>query len=345
MNVNKEFRYKRQECYNINAHELIKNFHFENENKIVYGNINFTIFIDDYCNANCKFCVAQLRFENRSQMYKKDKIENDEEYFSRLTEVLKIVRQLNPSLSITGGEPTCSRRLIKTLQIVNSFNFRKKVITTNGSGLLNVVDGKTVLDHLIENGWNHINISIAHYDEDINEEIMDYGCEGKAPSKEDLKYIVKHSIKNGLRPRISCLLLKSGIKDVNEVKKYLDYCIELGVDNVIFRELMDFDLDKMINNEKKNYCFENKVRLNDIWEQIDKDKEFNLYKNILGYYYYVEIYKYRGIDVVSESADLKQLYKEKENHKNYVYEMIFHPNGNLNGSWVDNEEILDNYKK
>lgn len=26
--------------------------------------------------------------------------------------------------------------------------------------------------------------------------------------------------------------------------------------------------------------------------------------------------------------------------KNIIFEMIFHPNGNLNGSWVDNEDIL-----
>lgn len=344
MSIERIYRAKRQECYNIDNH-ILHNFHFKNGEKTVYGNVNFSVFIDDYCNADCKFCVAQLRFENRKMLYQKNKIENDSEYFSRLTEVLKIIRPLDPSISITGGEPTFSKRLVKVLQIINSFNFRKKVITTNGSGLLNVVDGKTILDHLIENGWNHINISIAHYDEKINQNIMCYGKEGRAPSKEQLKYIIKHSLENNLRPRVSCLLLKSGINNIIEIKKYLDYLIELGIDNVIFRELMDFYFKSMINKEKKQYCIDNKIRLNDIWEEFDKDKDFELYQNILGYYYYVEIYKYKGIDVVSESADLRQLYKEKEKHDDYVYEMIFHPNGNLNGSWVDNEEILDNYNE
>lgn len=49
------------------------------------------------------------------------------------------------------------------------------------------------------------------------------------------------------------------------------------------------------------------------------------------------------IDEHSEKFEL-QLYKEKEKHKDIVYEMVFHPNGNLNGSWVDNEEILLPYK-
>ena len=30
---------------------------------------------------------------------------------------------------------------------------------------------------------------------------------------------------------------------------------------------------------------------------------------------------------------------------NKVAEMIFHPNGNLNGSWVDNEDVLLQYKR
>ena len=68
------------------------------------------------------------------------------------------------------------------------------------------------------------------------------------------------------------------------------------------------------------------------------------YLNILGYYYYVEIYKYKGCTIASESADLNQQYIEKEKNKDTVYEMVFHTNGNLCGGWIDNEEILDKYE-
>ena len=77
-------------------------------NKKVYKNFNVSIFIDDICNADCKFCVAQLRYAHRSMLYKKIHIRNKREYLRRLEEVLKIVRPLNPSVSITGGEPTIS---------------------------------------------------------------------------------------------------------------------------------------------------------------------------------------------------------------------------------------------
>ena len=79
-----------------------------------------------------------------------------------------------------------------------------------------------------------------------------------------------------------------------------------------------------------------------VWHKkcIDKDNRFTPIKQLLGYYYYVEVYKYQNIDMVSESANLVKLYEQKQIANDVVFEMIFHPNGNLNGSWVDDEDIL-----
>lgn len=51
------------------------------------------------------------------------------------------------------------------------------------------------------------------------------------------------------------------------------------------------------------------------------------------------------VDMVSESANLVKLYEQKKIASDVVFEMIFHPNGKLNGSWVDNEDVLFDYKK
>jgi hypothetical protein len=163
-------------------------------------------------------------------------------------------------------------------------------------------------------------------------------------SNDDLRKITAFARANNLRPRMSCVLLKEGIHDLDGIIKYLNFYEDLGMDNVIFRELMDFDHKNMSNLEKMNYCDANKVRLNDIWKEIDKDERFSPIRQLLGYYYYVEVYKYRSIDMVSESANLVKLYEQKEVAKDVVFEMVFHPNGNLNGSWVDNEDILLEYK-
>ena len=153
-------REKRQELYNIEDYTLL-DFDFEGKKIKVYSNVNLSIFLDDYCNADCQFCVAQLRFENKGMMYKKEKISSDEEYFRRLDYVLNYLKPLNPSVSITGGEPSKSHRLPEVLRLINKYNYRKRTITTNGSGLLDNMDGETVIQHIIDNKFSHLNISKA----------------------------------------------------------------------------------------------------------------------------------------------------------------------------------------
>lgn len=331
-------REKRQECFNLEDYKLL-DFAFDSRIRRVYNNVNLSIFTDDYCNANCKFCVAQLRFENRGLMYKKAKIKDDEEYFNRLDAVLKYLMPLNPSVSITGGEPTKSHRLPEILKLINKYGYRKRTLTTNGSGLLDIMDGRPVIQHIIDNKFSHLNISKVHYNEDTNQKIMQFdGC--NSCTNDTLKTIITYAKANSLRPRMSCVLLKEGISTLDEMIAYMEFYQKLGIDNVIFRELMDYDVSTMSNAEKIKYCVSNKVRLNDIWKEIDKDDRFAPIRNLLGYYYYVEVYKYQSIDMCSESANLVKLYKEKHRHDNIVHEMVFHPNGNLNGSWVDNEDIL-----
>ncbi len=340
---NKELRFKRQADYDINQYELVDH-EFKAGHRRVYKNLNFSIFVDDYCNADCKFCVAQLRYSHRKLLYEKKHIEDRDKYLERLENVLKAVRTLNPSVSITGGEPTLSPVLPDILELVDRYDFRKRTITTNGSGLLMVRDNATVLEHLMKKRWQHLNISRAHFDDDVNRQIMRYQVESEYCDSQMLKEILDITAGTELKHRLSCLLLKDGIGSVESMKRYLDFHGKLGADNFIFRELMDYD-KKAVNLEKIKYCTDNKIRLNDIWGQLDNDKEFEPYLNILGYYYYVEIYKYHNMTVAGESANLNQQYIEKEKHRDTVYEMIFHTNGNLCGSWVEGEEILDEYQE
>jgi molybdenum cofactor biosynthesis enzyme MoaA len=330
-------RKKRQELFNIEDFKLV-DFSFGEKQKKVYSNVNLSIFIDDFCNADCKFCVAQLRFENKGQIYHKDKIKSNCDYYSRLDSVLSYLKPLNPSISITGGEPSKSVKLPEVLRLINKHGYRKRTFTTNGSGLLDNLKGKTVLQHLIDNKFQHLNISKAHHNEDRNKDIMRY-TQGYC-SNDNLQTIFTIAKANNLRPRMSCLLLKEGISTLEQMIEYMRFYKGLGVDDVIFRELMDFNVNTMINKEKIDYCINNKVKLNDIWGKVDSDKRFTPIRNLLGYYYYVEVYKFEGIDMCSEGADLVKIYDEKEKNKDVVYEMVFHPNGNLNGSWVDNEDIL-----
>lgn len=338
---NKELRYLRQQRYNVKEYESTE-FEFETGKREVYKNFNLSIFVDDKCNADCRFCVAQLRYEHRGQLYNKRHISDTSEYMARLREVLKKVRPLNPSISITGGEPTISNRLVDIIKLVDELGFRKRTVTTNGSGLFREVCGKTILQHLIDCNFDHLNISRVCEDEELNKRIMRYEEDTLYCSNKTIKEIAKAVKGSKLKIRMSCLLLKEAVHSVGDIQKYVDYYKGIGIDNFIFRQLMDYD-HKAVNVEKTSYCDKNKVDLNDIWEDMEYYPEFEPYLNILGYYYYVEIYKYNGCTIASESANLEQQYSEKDKHKNTVYEMVFHTDGILSGSWVTGEDILYNY--
>ncbi|MBR3834937.1 MAG: radical SAM protein [Lachnospiraceae bacterium] len=340
----RKLRYERQNNYDIGQYEYT-NFSFPQcGDKRIYKNFNFSIFLDDYCNADCRFCVAQLRYSHRQAMYIKPHIQDEAEYFRRLDKVLSLIRPLNPSVSITGGEPSLSPKLPLVIKMIDDYGFRKRTITTNGSGLLKKVKGnERIIEQLIRYNFDHLNISRASEKDELNLRIMRYHKDEEYCDNQMLKQIIDITNSSPLNHRLSCLLLKESVNSVDRLKEYLEFYRQMGVNNVIFRELMDFSGDA-VNTEKIRYCLDNKIRLNDIWEAMEKDSDFVPYLNILGYYYYVEIYKYHEMTVASESADLNQQYVEKDKNKDMVYEMIFHPNGNLCGSWVDSEEILDGYR-
>lgn len=318
-------------------------FSFEDKEREVYSNANLSIFVNESCNANCSFCIDQLRFENKGKTFTKGRIASDRDYFYRLEQILDYVRPLNTSISITGGEPTKSPRLARIIHLIDKYDFRKRVITTNGSGLLDIQEGKRIIDHLVDCGFHHLNISKTHYDEILNDRFMQF--ENSYFTNDKMAEVVAIAKAGNLRPRLSCLLLKDGIHDVSGIVRYLDFYARLGLDNIIFRETMDYDEAIMLNYPKLEFLKRNKVFLNDIWAEIDKDSRFTPVTQVLGYYYYVEVYRYCNIDMVAESASLTSIDEQKEKARDMVFEMIFHPNGNLNGSWVDDEDVLLPYER
>lgn len=325
-------------AYKISDYELVP-YSFKNGDFKVYKNLNFSIFIDDFCNANCKFCVAQLRYENRGCVYRKNKLPVNE-WLDRLAYTLEVVRPLNPSISITGGEPTVSKKLIPTLKMIDELGFRKRVITTNGSKLFNKLDNKAIIDYLIDYNFNHLNISRHAISDTDDKRIMRFNNENDFCTAEMLKEIFAITNNSTLKHRMSCILLKDSINSVPKIKEFLDYFIDLGCNNFTFRELMGISKDA-VNLEKIKYSLDNKVKLSDIWADMENYPEFEKYLNILGYYFYVEIYKYKCVTVSSEYADLEKQQLEFKNNPDTVYELVFHANGNLTGGWQDDKHILD----
>jgi molybdenum cofactor biosynthesis enzyme MoaA len=305
----------------------------------IYANANLSIYSAQTCNARCAFCVEELRPASRGTALELQReIEpDDERYFAALSEVLSALRAINPSVSVTGGEPSKDPRLPRILRTLAQHGARKRTVTTNGSGLLDPVDGRALIDWITDSGIQHLNISRAHSDHERNAKLMRFE-EGLA--LDDLAEVVRRASRGGTRVRLSCVLLEGAVDGVERVLDYLDFAEQLGVDNVIFRQLMKTDPQTVALNWIVRYSDRHRTRLEPLLDRISNDGRFTLQRQILGYYYYVEAWRYRGIDVVFEEADLARLEATKREAPGVVHELVFHPNAHLASTWQPWDGVL-----
>lgn len=305
----------------------------------IYTNANLSVYSAQTCNARCTFCVEELRPASRgASLALQKKIERDDEvYFSALQSTLTELRSLNPSVSVTGGEASKDPRLPAILRTLAAHNARKRTLTTNGSGLLDLRQGKTVIDWITDTGLQHLNISRAHPDYDRNSQLMRFD---EGLSDHALRSVVRTANTAGVRVRLSCVLLKESVNDLAALLDYLDYASGLGIDNVIFRQLMKTDPQTHARNRVVEYCDDQRVLLEPILDTISANGMFSFQRQIVGYYYYVEVWRYKNIDVVFEEADLARLEQVKRADPNTVHELVFHPNGQLASTWQPWDGLL-----
>lgn len=312
---------------------------FWGETRPVYANANFSVYSAQTCNAHCSFCVEELRPASRGGTLAQQKsIErSDEVYFAALEAALDVVAPLAPSVSITGGEASKDPRLPQILRVLHRRQARKRTLTTNGSGLLDRQGGKRVVDWLGEHPLDHLNVSIAHPETERNARLMRYREGLAVPELREALRLVKQS---GARPRLSCVLLREGVRDVAGIRGYLEFAAGLGVDNVIFRRLMSTDPATHARNHVVRYSDAQRVELEPLLDALSEAPDFSWQRQIVGYYYYVEVFRAYGIDVVFEEADLARLEAVKRGDPRTVHELIFHPGGTLNGSWQPWDGLL-----
>jgi len=305
----------------------------------VYANANLSIYSAQACNARCAFCVEELRPASRGVALDRQKtIEHDDDrYFAAMNAVLAALKPLNPSVSITGGEPSQDARLPRILSILQANGARKRTVTTNGSGLLDTREGKPLIGWIADTGVRHLNISRAHWDERINAKLMRYRA---SPDAAALREIATRARAGGTRVRLSCVLTRGAVDDAAGVLAYLDFAASAGVDNVIFRQLMLTDPATVQPNYVTRFSERRRVAMTPLLAMLGAREDFTFQRQVMGYYYYVEVWRHRGIDVVFEGADLAQLERAKHSMPGVIQELIFHPDGKLASTWQPWDGVL-----
>jgi molybdenum cofactor biosynthesis enzyme MoaA len=306
---------------------------------VVYANTNLSIYSGEQCNAACPFCVEELRPASRGAALAQQKTvePDDDRYFRRLNQTLAALVPLAPTISITGGEPSRDPRLPRILRSIESPQFTKRTLTTNGSGLLERREDLRVIDWIGQTGVAHVNISVAHPDPRRNARAMRL-TDGL--SIDQLAEVVQVATAYGVRVRLSCVLLRIHIASFADVLSYLAFAQTLGVDNVIFRQLMLTDPVTHRRNHVIRFSDSERVRLEPLLDQVSRDGRFEFVRQVMGYYYYVEVWKYGPMDVVFEEADLAQLEVVKRRDATTIHELVFHPNGCLAATWQPWDRVL-----
>jgi molybdenum cofactor biosynthesis enzyme MoaA len=305
----------------------------------VYANANLSIYSAQRCNAACPFCVEELRPASRgTSLLAQRAVEPvDDRWFGALGQVLDALAPLGPSVSVTGGEPSKDPRLPAILRLLQRCRARKRTVTSNGSGLLDVREGRPVIDWIARTGVAHLNVSRAHPDQAKNARLMRY-LEG--PDVAAMREIVRRAKAGGTRVRLSCVLLTGEIEGLDGVLAYLDFARSIGVDNVIFRQLMSADPATVLENFVTRFSAARRAPLEPLLDRLSSDSRFALTRQIVGYYYYVEVFRHRGLDVVFEEADLAQLEGAKRERPGVVHELVFHPTAELCSTWQPWDGVL-----
>jgi molybdenum cofactor biosynthesis enzyme MoaA len=305
----------------------------------VYANANLSIYSAQACNARCAFCVEELRPASRGIALDRQKtIEADDaRYFAALEATLAALRPLDPSVSVTGGEPSRDPRLPRILRTLHRHGARKRTVTTNGSGLLELREGRLLVDWIAATGVSHLNVSRAHWDDRVNAKLMRYRA---SPDAAALAEIVRRAHCGGTRVRLSCVLVANAVDDMDDVRAYLDFAARAGVDNVIFRQLMKTDPETVAENFVTRYSERRRVDMAPLLAAVSSDPAFSFQRQVMGYYYYVEVWRCRGIDVVFEGADLARLERTRTTMPGVVQELVFHPNARLASTWQPWDNVL-----
>jgi hypothetical protein len=159
----------------------------------------------------------------------------------------------------------------------------------------------------------------------------------------DLRRVVDIAKKYG-RPaiRMSLVLTKATISDFSSLKQYLEWAYNLGVREVVVRKMSGIDLNITEDNWVTDFyrAQGNLVSLEPLFREIDSDSDFQFVRQFSRYYYYDEIYKFKGdMSVVLTESDLDRSQQSWNRILSFtsdrvpVHEIVLEPNGVLSADY------------
>jgi len=258
-----------------------------------YNPCNLNVFITNTCQNACDFCINKGQTDQFRM--------SDATYYEDLENGLEKLSGVKLEATITGGEPTLlPRRLVETVRILVKHGVHERTVSTTGIGLLEKYEGKTVFQHLIENGYTH-NISISRMAEDEweNDRIMmgeKYSSRQRNIGNDDLRRLATIAKANGVQLRTSTNLLSGFVDTYKKMLHFVDFQYKNGIESCLFREL-EGKMQKMA------------APIAWIAEAVRSSKDFAYIKTVHGMFYDIELYLY-----TSHETGMTYIVKVYTNH-------------------------------
>lgn len=280
----------------INEFELIKNeniFLSNDKYKFIFNHVVLHIFITTKCNSNCDFCM------NKQEGIFSLKELKEEDYLKKLEKTLINLKNINPYVILTGGEPTLNISLLeKVVFLLNKYDYKVRTFSTNGY-LLNNPKLLSILKN--NNITKNINISRHHVSDIENNKLM----RGNNISNNELNKLFANAISYDIEPRLSSLFIKKGVYTLEDILNYIDYFEKIKCKNFLFRENI----------------FDNNMCVKNIEKEIKYDNRFTYKETLNGFNYLVNVYTYKNYSM--------KFYYDKKVDKNIITNFVFLPNGHF----------------
>lgn len=267
----------------INDYEIFKtNSYTKKEINGKIWNLNkepyLDIVLNDTCDNNCRFCIADLIHDKRHLQLEDLK-----------TKVSKAIAEFGvKEVLLLGGEPALSNILIHSIKYLRKCNLNKIIMTTNGNRL---VSDLSFADEVFTAGLTHLNISIMNLDMRKRKQIAG----GKQVFElRKLKDLITLAHLHHINVRVNCNIFKDNIDTIEDMICFHTAMSSLGIDSVKYSPLFSVDNFSVVNKttawvkahiltpeeyEKLFTAFEQKVKTEQKIQIIVNQNQFGFVKN------------------------------------------------------------------
>ena len=316
---------------------LITKEHFKKiykENKV--GVTCLVLIINNDCNADCRACIAQHVFKGSlckeiCEAYETckhlrccDHMATDEEFYSRLEEILQTVNSPIVDIIITGGEPTISNRFIPTLELIEKYNYPVKTLQleTNGAMLAD----EAVIDAIKK---YNVQIHLSRYGKTDEENQAEFRFKSYATSNEDIKGFAEIY---GNLLGISTVLMNHHIASGKELLEMIEASEKLGVHHHDFLEVMADTTLETANPEMIAYYKEHLITAEKLREELLEAGVKETHSSLADSYG-ISHYEYNGVGFSITYSKLDLQHKQETN--NGFSRFLIMPSGEIGVNGIE----------